>query len=473
MNNALKQKNWLSGVYVSIVYPLTEPKSCRGLGARLRRYRQLEGLSLDANRELQWRALMRLLQHAYDTSPFYRRRLDGAGLRPSEISSPTDLRQIPVLTRDDIRDRLPELSSRQYRQDELVSAATGGTTDTPVPILRSLDSVREKFALLWQFNRWAGFRPGDKVLYLWGARQDFSENPSWRWRLYDRFLMRRFWAPTSLFNEKVLESYRQTLNRFRPRIIYAYPTPLTLFCEFLLSCGRPHHRPISAICTAEPLLASQRQFIERALGCPVFERYGSREFGMIAAECEHHCGLHLNPAAAYIEYMPMQGSDVKGLHEILVTDLLNYGMPLIRYRVNDCVVPRESGCPCGRGLPLLGRIEGRTTDTFRLATGDVVPGVALTNRVLKVCPGLQKVQVIQDTTADFRIRYVAGVGFEATDLDHLRSNLRNFFPADVRWAFERVPDIEREPSGKTRFCISHVPRPASDGALGIGCEHPN
>jgi phenylacetate-CoA ligase len=247
----------------------------------------------------------KLLNHAYVSCSFYQRRFDDAGLRPIDILLPADFENLPALTRDDIRDHLPELRSCFYRPDDLTTAATGGTTDTPVPILRSFNSVREKIAIQWQFNRWAGFLPGDKVLYIWGARQDYLENPSWRWRLYDRHLMRRLWAPTSLLNETVLESYRQTLNRFRPRIIYAYPTPLALFCEFLQNSGRDYHRPASAICTAEPLLESQRLVIEEVLGCPLFEHYGSREFGMIAAECEYHCGLHLNHAAAYIEYVPV------------------------------------------------------------------------------------------------------------------------------------------------------------------------
>jgi len=423
------------------------------------RYRELERLSLSENRVLQQRALGQILQHAYESTAFYRRRFDEAGVHPSDISLPSDLERIPPLTRDDIRENLTELQSNRFSPQDLTQAATGGTTDTPVALRRNLDSVREKVAILWQFNQWAGYRPGDKVFHLWGARQDYNENPSWRWRLYDHHLMRHVWAPTSLLNDTVLESYRQMMNEFRPRIVYAYPTPLALFCEYLKSCGRPCHQPVSAICTAEPLLPSQRRIIEEML-CPVFERYGSREFGMIAAECEHHRGMHLNTAAVYIEFVPVPGAEVEGLHEILATDLLNYGMPLIRYRINDCVVPRMEPCSCGRGLPLLGTIEGRTGDVFYLPNGDAVPGVALTNRVLKVCPGLKKTQVVQETLNDLRVRYVPGPGFDPSQLEVLKTGLRRFFPEQVGLTFEKVADIERERSGKTRFCISNVVPPA-------------
>jgi len=460
-----QQAGWINTLYVRLVYPLVNPHVCGRLSKRMRKYERLERLSLAENRELQWRALVQLIQHAYDTTAFYRRRLESVGLRPSEITSPSDLERIPPLTREDIREHLPGLRSDRYSTGELSQAATGGTTDTPVPLLRSREAIREKMAVQWRFNNWAGFHPGDRVFYLWGARQDFAENPSWRWRLYDRYLMRQVWAPTSLFNEAVLESYRQSMNRFRPRVIYAYPTPLALFCEYLRDSGKPYHRPRTAICTAEPLLPSQRRVIEEMLGCPVFEHYGSREFAMIAGECERHQGLHLNTAAAYVEFLPVEGSEVEGLHELLVTDLLNYGMPLIRYRINDCALLGPEQCACGRGFPLLGQITGRVTEVFHLANGDAVPGVALTNRVLQVCPGLKKVQIIQETQQDFRVRYVPGPGFGQADLDLLRANLTRFLPGRIEWTFEPVADIERERSGKTRFCISYVRRLGADDTL--------
>lgn len=451
----MRAVNWL---YVNAVLPLSQPATCHGLGERMKECERLERNSLADNSRRQWDALLHLLRHAYDSTPFYKERFDQAGIRPQDIASPSDLRKIQVLTRADLSSHQEDLWSRRYQRDLLLPAATGGTTDTPAPLLRAPDAMPKKMAVHLQFNTWAGMWPGDKVLWLWGARSDFPQNPSWRWRLYDRYLMRRTWAPTSLVNEQVLEKYRLTLNQFRPRIIYAYPTPLALFCEYLANCGKPFHRPASAICTAEPLLEQQRDVIGKVLGCPVFELYGSREFGMIAAECERHQGLHFNPSAAYVEFLPVEGAETEGLHEILVTDLLNYGMPLIRYKVNDCALISEQSCACGRGYPLVKQITGRTGDVFILPSGDRVPGIALTNRVLQVCPGLKKLQVIQETLQDFCVRFVPGPGFSSSDLELLRTNLRKFFPDQLQWKFEQVNDIERERSGKTRFCISRVSR---------------
>jgi len=448
-------RSFINWAYSGGVLSLTQSQQYGGFAGRLRRFEQMERQSLAQNHEHQWTRLKRLVEHAIGTSPFYRERLNRAGVRACDLSSEEDLRRIPILTRDEIRENLPEMKARSFAAGEVFAAATGGTTDTPVPIVRDLESLREKSAVQWSFSRWAGFRPGDKVFYLWGAAQDFAQDASWRWRLFDRHVMRRIWGPTSHLNEEILESYRKTIGRFQPRVIYAYPTPLTLLCEYLENCGRPYWRPRSVISTAESLLPHQREFIEKVLECRVFERYATREFGTIAADCEQGQEMHLNPSAAYVEQIPVKGSETN-LSELVVTDLLNYAMPLIRYRINDCVITGGGNCSCGRGYPLLGRITGRTADVFWLSNGDAVPGVSLTNRVLQVCPGLRKIQVTQWTLDDFEVKYVPGPAFASEDLGRLRANLNNFFPSDVHWRFEPVSEIEREKSGKTRFCISRV-----------------
>jgi phenylacetate-CoA ligase len=458
----LRAINWL---YVHGVLPLVQPAQYRGLAGELRKHEAFERKSLAENQEIQWESLIRLLRHAYDTTPFYRQRFDSAGIHPRQISSPLDLQKIPVLTRDDLRHHQDELWSRSYPREALPAAATGGTTDLPVRLLRSPESLLKKGAVHSRFNAWAGLWPGDKIFYLWGARIDFAQNPSWRWRLYDRYVNRRVWAPVSLLNEQILESFRLSLNQFRPRTIYAYPTPLAHFCEYLRDCGKTFHRPVSAICTAEPLLDHQRQVIEEVLACPVFEMYGSRESGMIAAQCEYRQGLHLNPHAAYLEFIPLEGHESGGACEILITDLLNYGMPFVRYKINDCALLGQEKCKCGRGYPLIAKIIGRTADMFQLPNGDRVPGLTLHRLITEDCSGFKKIQVIQDTLSDFRVRFVRGAEFEEAHLSLLSKRLGQRFGDSLRWKFESVDDIERERSGKTRFCISHVTSPQDPSAV--------
>lgn len=456
MSHTASTPNLLTRAYMSVVDPVFNRKGQYHLPSRLKQLQRLEWMSPEEQGARQLQTILKLLQHAYDSTPFYRERFDKANIVPGDIRSLQDLQKIPVLTREDIRNNLDDLWSRRYSRESLYKAATGGTTDTPVPLLRSKECLGQRFAVQLHLDTWADLWPGDRVFRLWGAQQDFNPNPNWRWRIYDRHLLKNVWAPTSLLNPDVLEKYRLLLNEFRPKIVYAYPTPLALFCEYLRDCGKEYHRPRAAICTAEPLQDHQRTVIGQTLGCPVFEHYGSRDFGMVAGECPAHEGLHLHSAGVYVEFVPLQGAEAAEVCEMFVTDLTNDGMPMIRYRINDCAIVATSRCSCGRGFPLIKKIAGRTVDNFVLANGSVVPGVALTNRVIQLCPGLKKTQIIQNTVTDFHVRYVPGPNFSRSDLDILRSKLRVFFPDAVNWQFEEVGDIARERSGKTRFCISHV-----------------
>ena len=447
----------MGALQTGILLPIYERERSAGLRRTLRHIEREEHLSAEEIQSRQFARLKQLLIHAQETTEYYRKRFQAAGFDPHTMRSADELRCVPPLTRDDIRSNLPNMCSKKYEEKELRVSATGGTTNSPVPFKRDIASLRIKTAVQMRFNAWAGMNPGDKIYRLWGARVDFAENPSWRWRLYDQGLLRNLWAPTSLLNEQVLESYRVQMNQFRPDVVYAYPTPLFLLCQYLASSAKQFHRPGTVICTAEALVDSQRRLIESVMGCKVFEHYGSREFGIIAGECGAG-SMHISPPLAFVEYLPVEGGDGTGLREMLVTDLTNYGMPLVRYKINDCVesVDRDPACGCGRSFPKLAKVAGRTSDVFTLPDGSKVPGVALTNRVLQVCPGLVKMQIIQENLREFTIRYVPSAGEESRSLQELRTNLTKFFPSQVVWTFERVTDIERERSGKTRFCISKV-----------------
>src|SRR5579864_9532101 len=162
----------LNAFYRSAVLPVVERERHQGLARRLGELELGERASLESNRARQWDSLKTLLRHAYDSTPFYRQRFDEAGVHPSRIRSPEELQRIPPLTRKDLRDHLPALLSNRYSESELLRSATGGTTDTPVAFYRDREALRQKTAVQMRFDHWAGFAPGDKVFYLWGAQSD-------------------------------------------------------------------------------------------------------------------------------------------------------------------------------------------------------------------------------------------------------------------------------------------------------------
>jgi phenylacetate-CoA ligase len=343
-------------------------------------------------------------------------------------------------------------------------SATGGTTSTPVTFYRDPACVVEKTALQWHLNGLAGYKPGDAIFYLWGAQVDYAANPSWRWRLYERRFLRCAWGQTSQLNDRVFAGHVRTINELRPRVIYAYSTPLVEFCEYLQRVQPRFHRPATVICTAELLTPEQRALIEGALGCEVFMHYGSRELGMTGSECRLH-RMHTVPTALFLETIPLDEAD-DGICEIFATDLLNRGMPLIRYKINDCVLPASQPCSCGLGYPLMGDVIGREGDMLIMPDGSKLPGITMSSicvRVMKDWPGICDVQFIQSEPGAVTMRYVGATSFREEHLRGLLPRLREYFHPEIRWTFERVSEIPREKSGKTRFTICNIPRKAEVG----------
>jgi len=156
----MRPLNWL---YLNTVLPLLQKTQNRGLGRRFREYAAMDHWSREAIQEWQWTAVKEMCSHAYESSPFYRARFDSVGLRPDKLQSPAELQALPYLTREDIRQHLPDLWSRRFRQEDLLEAATGGTTDTPVRLYRDPDVLPKKNAVQWTLNAWANYFPGDRV----------------------------------------------------------------------------------------------------------------------------------------------------------------------------------------------------------------------------------------------------------------------------------------------------------------------
>src|SRR5438309_431445 len=172
------------------------------------------------------------------------------------------------------------------------------------------------------------------------------------------------------------------------------------------------------------LTGEGRALIESTFGCAVFDRYGCREFAVIASECDRHQGLHVNAENLLLEVLqdPAAAPDSGG--EIVITDLKNYAMPLIRYRSRDVGYLTSSRCDCGRGLPLLELRGGRTTDLLTALNGQKVSGIVLATYGITNIDGLRQVQFIQERRDAVRARIVRGPGWSQEALDTLIAKVR-------------------------------------------------
>ena len=212
------------------------------------------------------------------------------------------------------------------------------------------------------------------------------------------------WLDAGCLTEERMLEFHQELHRYRPRIIQAYARAVVMFARFLQAAGLTAHQPHSIVTSAEILEKEDRDLLEQVFSCPVYNRYGCREVSVLASECSAHSGLHVMAEGLYLEIETPNGPAAPGeMGAVLVTDLLNGAMPLIRYRIGDMAAWADGPCPCGRGLPRLERVAGRVTDFLIGADGRLVSGVYPSH--LRRCPA-SKPRPGADSSTQGRRRHV-------------------------------------------------------------------
>ncbi|HJT77667.1 MAG TPA: phenylacetate--CoA ligase family protein [Gemmataceae bacterium] len=426
----------------------------------LRRYRTLLQTQFDPPevvRARQWQAVAALLRHAYDTAPFWRERLDRAGLPPDRVRSWDDFRSLPVLTKHDLRARRDDLVSRLYDPATLHRKKTSGSTGVSLEILIDEDSLQWKRACTLRADEWSGWRLGERVAMVWG-NPDYLRH-GWRGRLRNRLLERRRYLDTLKMDEAALARFAESLRQTPASLLFGHAHSVYLFAEYVGRTGGGV-RPRGIITSAMVLHDWQRHVIEEVFGCRVTNRYGCEEVSLIACECERHEGLHVNADGVFVEVLrdgrPARPGEAGS---VVVTDLTNRAMPLLRYQVGDVAVLADRRCPCGRGLPLLERLEGREADYVLTPRGELISGISLTENFALHVPGVAQLQIVQEELAHFRFRVVRGPDFGPHSLARLGDLVAERFGPDVTHECEYVECIPPEPSGKYRFCISRVANP--------------
>jgi phenylacetate-CoA ligase len=437
---------------------LVRPLSAWKIGSpHLRYLRTLERTQFDAPdvvRERQLTAVRQIVRHAWETVPFYRDRWAAAGLHPDAVRSLDDLRQFPVLTKNDIRAAGDRLRSDACR-GPMTRKTTSGSTGVPLTIAVDDDAMAWKRAYTLRSDQWSGWRLGQRVARLWG--HGTAEAGTWRDRLWRRVVLRERFLNTLGIDRTGLKAFADRLRRRPPGLLFGHAHSLYLLAAFVRKYCAGAIRPTGIVSAAMTLHAWQRCVIEEAFGRPVTDRYGCEETSLIACECEEHRGLHLNADGVFAEVVPDERLNAgPGAGRLLLTDLTNRAMPLVRYQVGDVVVPTDRRCPCGRGLPLIERVVGREADYVLTPGGMLISGISLTDHFATEIRGAAQVQIVQEKLTFLRLRMVPGDGFGPDSHRQIETLVRNTFGPRMGYAVELVDAIPQEASGKYRFCVSPV-----------------
>jgi len=442
----------------NIFFPLLTVYEKNNVRTHLKRLEESQYFTPERIREIQLNRLMRLLQHAHANCPFYRKRFDEAGLDPNRVRSLEDVRVLPVLTKRDIQDNLHSLRAANMPEQDMLSDKTGGSTGSPLNFFVDRERYALRQAAGIRHDRWAGWNIGDRSAYLWGHREDFFAWQGVKAGLRNWLVERRIFLDTSSITVARLAEFTQQLRSFRPKLFVAYANSMYLYARYLSETGtQDYHRPAAIITSAELLEAHQRELIEQIFECPVFDRYGCREVGMIGSECEHHQGLHVCAEAILVETSiggKPAAPDQAG--KIIVTDLMNFGMPFIRYQIEDVGSLSGKDCTCGRSLPLMNVAGGRITDFLVTPDGRIISGASLTIYLIANAPGIAQAQIVQEKKDEIIVRLVPGQGYGDETTRVLEKQLPDFFGPKVSFKFDVVGHIPVSASGKHRFSISRL-----------------
>ena len=444
----------------------------RHLLARLQELNRTQWLDREELLTLQRKKLHSLLAYAYRYVPYYQRLFDQVNFKPDDVLADlTALHKLPVLTKAIIRENFDDMltteSRRRARMDQLT---TGGSTGHPLIFMQDSDFRDYVTADIHRHLGWAGWELGQPHAYIWGASFEVQTAQSIRVKLMD-WVLNRFLTTAYVLSEESMGAFAAEIRRRRPRILFGYPSSVYRFAEFVREHGMDDIKFEAIFGSAEVLYPAQRQFIEEVFAGKMFNRYGSRELGGIACECEAHTALHASIENVYIEILrELEGNEPTQPGEtghIVVTNLNNYGMPFIRYSIEDMGAwsSRES-CPCGRELPLMELIQGRRIDMFKTRDGRGVWGGFASP--LFGMEGVKQFQLVQKSLDLVVARIVKEGKLDQARLDTIERTVKRALGDHVRVEFEFPDEIPILDSGKYRYAISEISEKRRDQGVSNG-----
>jgi phenylacetate-CoA ligase len=421
-------------------------------------WRKLEKTQYLPEKELkviQWQRLCSLLNYAWLNNDFYRNRFDKAGVSPADITCPDDMRKLPILTKADIREQNQKIISRGFDIETLLKMKTGGSTGRSLEVYLTEECSERRNACARRHDRWSGWELGEPIAAVWGNPYIPS---TLKGKLKEWIVSPIIYLDTMCLNRQAVEVFAEQWDIVKPTLLFGHAHSIFMLAQQVSELGIENIRPRGIISSSMMLLAHERTVIEDVFKVRVTNRYGCEEVSLIASECECHNGMHLNIEHLFIEFIKDDGSPSKPGEpgKIVVTDLYNQAIPLIRYQVEDIGVPTERKCDCGRGLPLMEGVVGRVADFLRKRDGSQVAGISLIENTLTKYPGLDQMQIVQNDFEDIYIRLVVGKAFKDDTLIELTMFFKKIFGINLKLEFDLVDAIKPEQSGKYRFTICKI-----------------
>jgi phenylacetate-CoA ligase len=383
-------------------------------------------------------------------APFYRKRFASLNLDPTKFESLDQLRDYPVLTKQDIIEHRDALTNPRFSSNQRLYITTGGSSGVPVGFYlhKGISRPKEQAYLEAQWSR-RGWRAGERTAVIRGMVT--SSTATGRITSYDATRNWLILSSYHLTDERAPE-YLAALNRFRPQHLHAYPSAALMLARWMEAEGKSFDFPLtSVLCGSEKLTSEAQAYLERIFGARVLHWYGHSERVVLAAEGRTSNHLYFWPTYGYAE---LGEEDADGHREIIGTSFHNHVMPLIRYRTGDFVKIAQ---PAQAEFPWLevSAVVGRDYEFLVSATGRRISLTAI-NMHDRIFDGLYAVQFAQEKQGIVEFRYQPGPRWHATREESVRSGLLKKLGDDFALNMRRVAEVEKTKGGKSRWLITSL-----------------
>ncbi len=391
----------------------------------------------------------------WENNSFHKSRFEELGLSRESVSSVADIGKLPLMTKAEIRHNVDLIISNNVKKSDLLHFKTGGSTGKALDIYLTEECSEFRNACARRHDMWSSWNPGEPIGAVWGNPKLPHDLKS---RILNTFVQPMIYLDTMSVSEDSVLEFAKEWKCKRPTLLYGHAHSIYTLAQYVDKLAIDCINPAGILSTSMMLLPHERAVIERVFGVKVVDRYGCEEVSLVGCECEKHEGMHMNIEHLVIEFLRDDGSHAKPGEpgKIVVTDLMNYAMPLVRYCVEDVGVYMDSQCSCGRGLPLMGKVSGRVADFLIKRDGSRVAGVSLIENTLTKVAGIDQMQIIQDSLDLIHLNIVVGSGFQPQSVSFLTDYFQQIFGREVNVRVDTVKEIHPERSGKYRFSICKI-----------------
>ncbi len=414
--------------------------------------------------EYQNKQLRRVIRHAYDNVPFYRRKFREARLIPADIKTKEDLNRLPIVRKKEIKQNASDLLSIDTNFKKLRKVSTSGSTGEPLFLYLSERELEFRKAKHLRANISVGQKAWHRWVTLVGP-QHVNKTGSMQ-RLVGMYI------PVTLSVYNNVEAQIQQLEKLQPNVLDGYSSSLLILAHAIERQGTKQFSPNFLIGGAELIDNLSRRYVERVFGVPFYDQYSSVEFERMAWQCPEQGEYHMDSDGVILQFLDKSGQEVSAgeTGEIVCTSLFNYAMPLIRYAIGDVGIPSEGACSCGRTLPLMKMVEGRKDAMLLLPNGQMLTPRAFTYAIHDF-PGYPEIEKFRIIQTDFdKFEFNLKMKNKKCPQDVLRRELYSHLSSllnlqGARFEINFVDDIPLDRNGKLSIVVSKLSPASVETAL--------